>query len=294
MQVLRPWPAFGLALILVLASGLAAGAGALGPAALRTQHASLAPELAASPLKAPLLLKSQDANHHLEGEMYAVLDQPFATVSAALAEPAHWCDILILHLNNKQCVLGQAGTDTVLELKVGNTYKQPVEQASLLRFTWRPPEVHPDYLGVQMASVQGPYGTQDYHLIAEAVPLEGERTFMHMTYAFGYGTAGSVAFNLYFGTAGKDKVGFSPAEAVNGGPPLVGGTRGLMERNTMRYFLALQAYLATLAAAPDERLQRRMEAWFDATEKYPRQLHEVDRAEYLKMKRGEVQRQAAR
>ncbi|NML46065.1 hypothetical protein HHL11_20120 [Ramlibacter sp. G-1-2-2] len=287
MQVLRPWPALGLALVLVLAAGQAAASGVLGAEGLRAQHASLAPQLASSPLKAPLVMKSEEASRRIEGEMYAVLDQPFATVSSALADPAHWCDILILHLNNKQCQTTRAGADTVLELKVGNTYKQPAAQASTLRFTWKTPEVQPDYLGVQMSAAQGPYSTQDYQLVAEAVPLEGDRTFLHMTYAFGYGAAGSIAFNVYFGTAGKDKVGFSPA---NGNPPFVGGARGLMERNTMRYFLCIQAYLDTLAAASDDRLERRMEAWFDGTEKYPRQLHEMERAEYLKMKRVEAQR----
>ncbi|MCK7501517.1 MAG: hypothetical protein MZW92_74400 [Comamonadaceae bacterium] len=44
-------------------------------------------------------------------------------------------------------------------------------------------------------------------------------------------------------------------------------------------------------AAPAERLERRMQNWFTATESYPRQLHEMDRASYLAMKRAEVARQ---
>jgi hypothetical protein len=293
MHVLRPWPALALAWSLVLTGGSAAAAEALGAAPLRAEYASLGPELASSPLRAPMVIKSHDASRRIDGEMFAVMDYPFATVSTALADPAQWCDILILHLNNKQCRITKAGADTMVEMKVGNTYKQPVEQASDLKFNWHPPEVRPDYLGVQMVAAEGPYDTKDYHLVLEAVPVEGNKTFVHMTYALGYGTAGSVAFNLYFGTSGRDKVGFTAAEASNGGPPFVQGTRGLMERNTMRYFLAVDAYLKSLAAPPDERLQRRMEAWFDGTEKYPRQLHEMERADYLKMKRSEVERQTA-
>ncbi|WP_233344977.1 hypothetical protein [Burkholderia cepacia] len=33
--------------------------------------------------------------------------------------------------------------------------------------------------------------------------------------------------------------------------------------------------------------------WFDATEQYPQQLHEVERGAYLQMKAQEVQRQQA-
>jgi hypothetical protein len=292
MHVLRPLPALGLALIVSLAGVSAAGAsGSLGPAALRAQHASLGPQLASNALRGPLVLKSEEASRRIEGDLYAVLDHPFAAVSAALADPAQWCDILILHLNNKQCRPEKTGAETVLELRVGQTYKQPVEQASVLRFNWRAPEVRPDYLGTQMVAAVGPYDTQDYRLLAEAVPLDGNHTFLHMAYSLGYGTAGLIALNLYFGTAGRDKVGFSPAEPVSASSPYVGGTRGLVERNTMRYFLAIDAYLQALSAPLGERLERRMEAWFDATEKYPRQLHEMGRAEYLRMKRSEVQRQ---
>jgi hypothetical protein len=61
----------------------------------------------------------------------------------------------------------------------------------------------------------------------------------------------------------------------------------------MRYYLAIDAYLDSLKAPPAQQLENRLQAWFDATERYPRQLHEVERDAYLSMKRDEVQRQAA-
>jgi hypothetical protein len=33
---------------------------------------------------------------------------------------------------------------------------------------------------------------------------------------------------------------------------------------------------------------RRLQGWFDATERYPAQLHEIERSEYLAMKREEL------
>jgi hypothetical protein len=41
---------------------------------------------------------------------------------------------------------------------------------------------------------------------------------------------------------------------------------------------------------PVEQFEKRLRSWFAATELYPRQLHEVDRAPYLAMKRSEYQR----
>jgi hypothetical protein len=92
----------------------------------------------------------------------------------------------------------------------------------------------------------------------------------------------------YLATIGSDKVGFTTA----GGPSeYIGGVRGLVERNTMRYYLAIDAYLGALSSPPDKRLEQRLTNWFDATEQYPRQLHEVDRQEYLQMKHQEYERQ---
>jgi hypothetical protein len=87
----------------------------------------------------------------------------------------------------------------------------------------------------------------------------------------------------YLGTLGSDKVGFTP----KGASGYVGGVRGVVERNTMRYYLAIDAFLD---APRPEQLDRRLAAWFDATERYARQLHETERSEYLEMKRSEYAR----
>jgi hypothetical protein len=67
--------------------------------------------------------------------------------------------------------------------------------------------------------------------------------------------------------------------------------RGAVERNTMRYYLAIDAYLASLAVPASQQSEKRLQHWFDATERYPRQLHEIDRTAYLSMKRSEYKRQ---
>jgi hypothetical protein len=96
----------------------------------------------------------------------------------------------------------------------------------------------------------------------------------------------------YLNTIGRDRLGFSMVDAHEGGAPaLVGGERGAIERNAMRYYLAIAAYLDSLTAPADERVEHRLQAWFEATERYKTQLHEIDLSEYLAMKRHEVQGQ---
>jgi len=277
MHVLRR-----IAIVLLLALPLFAHAtGALGAAGLRARHASLVPQLAENAFGGPLVLQSEEAGRRIQGDVYAILDHPFATVSAALSDPAQWCDVLILHLNTKYC---RRSGDS-LDVRVGKKEEQKVESATLLRFAWQPPTVRPDYFVAQMISADGPYDTRDYLLLAEAVPLEGNRTLLHMGYALSYGGASSLAMKMYLATIAHDKVGFSK---VDGG--YVGGQRGVVERNTMRYYLAIDAYLRS---PQPQQLEQRLRAWFDATEKYPRQLHEVEREDYLRMKRKEVARQSA-
>ena len=84
----------------------------------------------------------------------------------------------------------------------------------------------------------------------------------------------------YLATAGASKQGFT-----------TNGVRGAVERNAMRYYLAIDAFLDSLSAPPGQQVERRLRNWFAATERYPRQLREMDAGTYLAMKRQEVQRQ---
>lgn len=274
------------ALALLVLGAFAHAGPPLGAPALRARHAVLAPQLAANAFGGPLVLQSQETPGHVDGDVYAVLDHPFANVSGALSDPGRWCDVLILHLNTKYCRRTVEGAATHIEMHVGKKTEQPVRTASRLDFTWKPAVARPDYLAVEMEAPDGPYDTRDYQLVAEAVPLDAGRTFLHMGYSLGYGSAGSFAMKLYLATIGRDKVGFT-----QDGSEFVGGMRGVTERNTMRYYLAIDAYLGSLSAAPGQQFDRRFAAWFDATERFPRQLHEVERDAYLRMKRSEYRRQ---
>ena len=291
MDILR---SLTVACVLALLAAASQAGGSIGAAALHARHASLAPQLAQNAFGGPLVLQSEEAARRIDGEVFAVLDHPFAAVAAALADPGQWCEILILHLNTKYCRRDAAQGATRLDVRVGRKEPQSVQSASQLLFTWRQPVHSGDYLLAQMDAPEGPYDTRGYSLLAEAVPLEGGRTFLHMGYALSYGATSDFAMGLYLGTIGRDKVGFTRVpEGKSGEQGFVGGMRGVVERNTMRYYLAIDAYLDSLQAPAGQQLERRLQGWFDATERYPRQLHEVERDAYLRMKRAEVQRQTA-
>jgi hypothetical protein len=92
----------------------------------------------------------------------------------------------------------------------------------------------------------------------------------------------------YLATIGRGKAGFTVVDKQADGRPIyIDGMRGLVERNTMRYYLAIEAYLGALSAPPQARLEQSLRDWFAASERYPRQLHELEQNEYLVMKRNE-------
>ena len=260
--------------------------------ALRARHIELRSALASNQFARPLHLESTQNASELQGDVYAVVEQPFAVVGQALQGMEHWCDLLILHLNVKSCAW--TGNPDVLSLYVGRKFDQPLADAHRINFRYRVAAAGADYLHVQLGADTGPMSTRNYRLALEAVPLDARRSFVHMSYAYAYGTAARIALQAYLATAGRDKVGFSvDGQDADGKPIYVDSVRGVVERNTMRYYLAIEAYLGAYGAPVAERLNKRLSDWFNATERYPRQLREMDRNEYLDMKRREVQRQQA-
>lgn len=262
------------------------------PAALLARYAALGERLQNNPFQRPLYLESFETANDLSGNIYAVVEYPFDTVGAALKMADDWCEVLILHINTKFCraAAGQGGTR--LALNIGKKYSQPVEDAYLLELTYRVVAATPTYLEIQLNAAEGPLSTRNYRIKLQAVPVAPGRTFLHLTYAYGYGWTGRLAMKTYLATIGRGKVGFTRgARDTDGRSGYIGGMRGLAERNTMRYYLAIDAYLGSLEAAPATRLEKRLHSWYDATERYPRQLHEVGERDYLEMKRMEYRRQ---
>src|SRR4029078_10039869 len=100
-----------------------------------------------------------------------------------------------------------------------------------------------------------------------------------------YGLAARMAIPTYIGTIGRNKVGFSiTGRNAEGKPTYIGGVLGLLERKTMRYYLAIDAYLTAYSLAPPEQFERRIQEWYASTQRYAAQLHEMEQNEYLEMK----------
>lgn len=294
--ILKPWVR-GIAALLLALGCMAATAQSTGPsgseakaAALLEKHAVLAPQLTQNAYHRPLFLASTESNNRVSGSAYAVLDSPFGTVSNAFKSPRRWCEVLILHLNTKYCRADGDVSPAILKVDIGRKTPQSLANTFELALSYRLGFSSPTFLAVQLNAEKGPVSTSDYRIELEAVPLPEGKTFMHLRYSYAYGMAGRLAMQTYLATLGSGKQGFTQ---VRDGAQLtyVHGMRGAVERNTMRYYLAMEAYLASLDQPLAQQVNSRLGRWFDATEEFPRQLHEVDRSSYLAMKKDEYQRQ---
>ena len=261
---------------------------------LRAKYAELRGTLGSNQFQKPLYLDSREFADGVTGNVYALIDHPFATAAAALNSPGDWCEILILPINTKYCRASTDGQGSVLSISIGKKYDQPLDQAYRMEFAYRAAAPTPDYLQVRLNAVRGPFSTRDYRLLLEAIPVDDGRTFIRLSYSYAFDMVGRLAMQVYLGTTGRGKVGFTVTGTQSDGQPLhIGGTRGMVERNTMRYFLAIEAFLGALPASPQARFEKSLRDWFAAAERYPRQLHEIERGEYLDIKRREYLRQQA-
>lgn len=261
-------------------------------ASLLAKHELLQDKLRNTQFQKPLYLDSSEKSGSVAGDMYALIDHPFATVSTALTVPVHWCDILILHINTKYCRASATSQGTVLNVNIGKKHDQPLDDTYRVDFDYHVVTKTPNYLQVKLYADKGPISTRNYSIMFEATPVGQGQTFIHFAYSYTYGFAGRIAMQAYLSTIGRAKVGFTiVGKTPEGQPVYIGGMRGLVERNTMRYYLAIEAFLGALFSPPTAQLEKRLLDWFTAVEHYPLQLHEIDQNEYLNMKRKEYIRQ---
>ncbi|GIK87458.1 MAG: hypothetical protein BroJett026_29390 [Betaproteobacteria bacterium] len=282
------WSAFAALLLLAAAPSAAIGAEAGSrAAALRERFAALDVD-ASGPFGLPLHLASKQGDGTLAGDVHARVEHRFETVREALRISARWCEIMILHPNVKGCrTSGPAHGGGNVEVRVGRA-------GHVVDFRFRIAAATDDYLDVRLEAPTGPAGTSDYRIRVEATPLDAQATLLHLAYSHGFGAQARLAMDAYFATFGRDKVGFTVVGRDAAGAPVhVRDLRGGLERNAMRYYLAIRAYLDVLALPRAQRLEQSLRKWIAYTQRWPRQLGEdeghadVKRRDIARMQGGD-------
>ncbi|MDD2899288.1 MAG: hypothetical protein PHI31_11315 [Desulfuromonadaceae bacterium] len=236
----------------------------------------------------PLFLDSFERDNRVHVDVYGIFNSPFTSIADVLKIPANWCDIVSIHPNVKSCTYGGVPGSGQLTFYVGKKTYQPPEDTRHVVYQYRTVTHHNSYMDTILSADSGPFGTEGHIMRFEAMPLAGGRTFVHVSYEYSDSVALRLAAKVYFATIGRDKVGFTETGTDDDGKPTyIGGPRGSIERNAVRYYFAIQSFMNTQSSAEKNRFKVRISDWYDRTSHYPKQLFDLDRKDYLAFKTSE-------
>ncbi len=281
---------FAVIFFCCLGAGLvrAAETPAAGDKDLLDAYKRIEAKLAKSSFGIPLYLESSEGSKTIRVDTYSVVGHPFAGMRDVLLSPANWCDIASLHLNVKACTCKNLNGNRQLTLYHGRKFYQAQEDAYPVIYHYRVNALDSGHLGVSLAADQGPLSVKDLRLNLEAIPLDDNRTFIHLSCSCSYGFFTELALKSYFATLGRNKVGFSVVGTDSkGNPEYVGSLQGAIERTAVRYYLAVLSYMDSLRFPEEQRFEQRISRWYDLTSQFPKQLFEMKKESYLEMKRQE-------
>jgi hypothetical protein len=230
----------------------------------------------------PLFLESFEQGDRVNVDVYGIFDYPFSSVVNVLKVPANWCDIVSLHPNVKACTYRELRGEWLLNFYLGRKFYQPPEDTRQVIYRYRKVNQQQGYLDITLTADEGPFGTKDHRMRFEALRIDGSRTFVHVSYAYSDSAALRLAAKAYFATLGRSKVGFTATGTDrNGKPVYIGGPRGSIERNAVRYYLAIQSFINTLHYPEKSRFSMRINEWYDLTTRYRKQLFDLDKKDFL-------------
>jgi hypothetical protein len=233
----------------------------------------------------PLYLESFEKGDRVHVDVYGIFNNRFSTVANVLKIPANWCDIVSLHPNVKACTYGGQPGAGLLTFYIGSKNYQSPENARQVVYHYRHVAQTTRYLDILLNAEEGPFGTNNHKMRFEALPLDGGKTFVHVSYEYSDSAAIRLAGKAYFATLGKGKAGFTVTGTdKNGKPVYVGGPRGALERNAVRYYFAIQSFLSPLRYQETKRFSMRISQWYDLTSRYKKQLIEQNKKEYIASK----------
>lgn len=266
-----------------------AGQSWLGLASLSSAYQALQHELNNNTVEDSFTLKAQVFDELTKGDVYAVIPYSYNLLADTLTVPELVCHAIVLHVNVKGCI---AETDDshkpLVDVYVGRKEYQNPKKAIKVQYDFSVGEHRDNYTLVSLTADKGPLKTENIAIHIEFLPIDAKNSFIHFAYSANYGDLARFALNTYLATLGRSKVGFTQIGTDQQGAPVyIKGIQGVVERNTMRYFFALHSYFSTYQQPEKQRFDAALNRWFDYVEKYPKQLYELPREEYLQAKHKE-------
>ena len=263
-----------------------------GHESLIDKYHKIEKELEKSSLPIPFYLESSVNKDTSRVDIYGTIKHPFDIVENELQVPTNWCDIVLLHSIVRACTYKKVKDTWLLTLYNVKKFQDPLKDAYPMNFEYRVIAQQPGFFAISLAAPGGPFRTKDHRFGLEAIPVDQDRTFIHLRYSCSYSGLGYFLMKSYYSLFGGGRIGFSVIGADGDGNPVyVGGLRGAVEGNVLRYYLTILAYMDSLEIPVEQRFEKRMTQWYDLTARYKRQLFEMEREAYFIYKKQDQERQ---
>ena len=264
----------------------------IGHESLIEKYHKIEKELEKSSLTIPFYLESSVSINASHVDIYGTIEYPFNIVGNELQFPTNWCGIVLPHSYVKACTYKKVNDTWLLILYNVKQFQDPIKKAYQMNFEYHVIAQEPGFISISLAAREGFFMTKDHQFGLEAIPLDQDRTFIHLRYSYRYSSLAYFLIKSYVSIFGGGRIGFSVIGTDSDGNPVyVSGLRGAIEGGVLRYYLTILAYMDTLKIPVDQRFEKRISQWYDLTARYKRQLFEMEKEAYLTYKRQDQESQ---
>lgn len=230
----------------------------------------------------PIAVVSEQQGELARVAISAVLPVPYPDIRTFAGDGNAWCEGFFTNIYVKACYK----KSTQLSIYYANNSEyQPLPDA--YRFDYRLRQQLATHQGLSLAfyADSGPLSSWDYRIRLEAEPHDEQHSRVRFVYQMRYGLIARSALFVYLKTLGSGKKGFSRDAQGE----VIEGVRGILERNAMRYLLALSAYFQNSQAGKP--LATSLKLWHDYARVFQSELDEVPWQQYQALKLREYRDQ---
>ena len=191
------------------------------------------------------------------------------SIRGALESAATWCRVSLLVPDVRGCQVNE-GEQTVITLSLRSGGTEAVRE---IEHVLRVDNMDPQLIHVVFRADRAAMGVREAGL--SVVARQGTTGVeLELEYGLRPSIRSRLATSAYLAGKADNRPGISYSTSSDGTREYVTGLRALIERNAMRYFLALLATLET------NNLASTIDAWYDMASRYKADLPEQNKEEY--------------
>jgi len=235
----------------------------------------------------PIHLFTRQEKHRLTVKLVGLMPYSYTEVASVLSQPQSYCEFLPLMFNVKSCIVAEQSPQTQIRYYVAGKHYNPPLTSFRINSIYRLLQYKGDFLSVNLESDEDSLGSSQYRVELRAIPYNGQ-TLISVNSLYAPGRLTRMATYTYINVFARNKPGFTLVKQEGDAKPSpITGFPAIIERSSVRAYLALKSLLTNRYLRPEQQFEARLQTWYDLNSPYDKQLYELDRNQYLDIKRRE-------